>query len=167
MRSGLAMTNTSETAADVFLEMTTLDGAATGLADSITIPASGQVARFIDQVFPSLTTPFSGILRNNVRRHGHRPRRPSTDTQRAKRNPHDDKPRPRTNLPRASSSDLFFPHFVDSDGWRTQFILFSQSVGAGFWRVFALHRPERGSSRSSGVFDFALNHILNTGSVKN
>ena len=28
----------------------------------------------------------------------------------------------------AAASDLFFPHFVDSGGWTTQFILFSGST---------------------------------------
>ena len=28
-----------------------------------------------------------------------------------------------------AASDLFFPHFVDSGGWTTQFILFSGSPG--------------------------------------
>ena len=128
VRSGLAMTNTSETAADVFLEMTTLDGAATGLADSITIPASGQVARFIDQVFPSLTTPFSGILRitsaaTDIALVGLRLTLNERSETLMTTTPPSDESSP------ASSSDLFFPHFVDSDGWRTQFILFSQSVG--------------------------------------
>ncbi len=62
-RSGIALTNTSETAREVSLELTALDGTSTGVAASLDIPASGQVARLIDEIFPELTPPFSGILR--------------------------------------------------------------------------------------------------------
>ncbi len=128
IRSGLALTNTSEATTVVFLELTTLDGTATGFADSITIPASGQVARFIDEIFPSLATPFSGILRitssgtdmavvglrltTNDREEFLITTTPPSDESAA-----------------TTSADLFFPHFVDSGGWRTQFILFSGSAG--------------------------------------
>ncbi len=128
IRSGLALTNTSETATVVFLELIALDGAATGLNDSITIPASGQVARFIDEVFPSLTFPFSGILRIT-----------STATDmalvglRLTTNERNDflitTTPPSDESSSTSSTDLFFPHFVDSGGWTTQFILFSGSAG--------------------------------------
>jgi hypothetical protein len=128
IRSGLALTNTSETATVVFLELIALDGTATGLSDSITIPASGQVAQFIDEVFPSLTIPFSGILRIT-----------STATDialvglRLTTNERNDflitTTPPSDESSATSSTDLFFPHFVDSGGWTTQFILFSGSAG--------------------------------------
>ena len=128
IRSGLALTNTSVTATVVLLELTALDGTATGLIESITIPASGQVARFIDEIFGSLTTPFSGVLRIT-----------STATDmaavglRLTTNERSDflitttPPSDESSL--TSSADLFFPHFVDSGGWTTQFILFSGSAG--------------------------------------
>ncbi len=63
VRNGLALANTSGAPTTVRLELTELDGTATGSTESLTIPASGHVARFIDEFFPALTTPFSGILR--------------------------------------------------------------------------------------------------------
>ncbi len=63
VRTGLALANTSGAPTTVRLELTELDGTATGSTESLTIPASGHVARFIDEFFPALTTPFSGILR--------------------------------------------------------------------------------------------------------
>ena len=63
VRSGIALTNTSDAPTTVSLELTDLDGTATGLTESLTLPASGHVARFIDEFFPALPTPFSGILR--------------------------------------------------------------------------------------------------------
>ncbi len=63
VRSGIALTNTSDAPTTVRLELTDLDGTATGSTEPLTLPASGHVARFIDEFFPALTTPFSGILR--------------------------------------------------------------------------------------------------------
>ena len=63
LRSGIAVTNTSDAPTTVRLELTDLDGTATGPTRSLTLPASGHVPRFIDEFFPALTTPFSGLLR--------------------------------------------------------------------------------------------------------
>ena len=63
VRSGIALTNISGRDTVVSLELAALDGTATGLTESLTIPARGQVARVIDGFFPELTMPFSGIPR--------------------------------------------------------------------------------------------------------
>ena len=128
VRSGIALTNTSDAPTTVSLELTDLDGTATGLPESLTIPASGHVARFIDEFFPALTTPFSGILRiastaPDIAAVGLR----------LAINPRDDilvtTTPPADENAALTASDLFFPHFVDSGGWTTQFILFSGSTG--------------------------------------
>ena len=128
VRSGIALTNTSETATVVSLELTALDGSATGLTESLTLPASGQVARFSDEFFPTLTTPFSGILRIAS---------PTPDIAvvglRLTTNQRFDivvtTTPPAEENAAAHASDLFFPHFVDSGGWTTQFVLFSGTAG--------------------------------------
>ena len=127
VRSGIALTNTSATATVVSLELTALDGTATGATEFITIPASGQVARFIDELLPTLTPPFSGILRiastaPDIAVVGLR----MTINQRndivVTTTP------PSEENPATTASVLFFPHFADSRGWTTQFILFSGSA---------------------------------------
>ena len=128
VRSGIALSNTSETATVVSLELTPLDGSATELIPSLTLPASGQTARFIDEFFPALTTPFSGILRIAS---------PAPDIAvvglRLTTNDRSDivvtTTPPANENAAAPASDLFFPHFVDSAGWTTQFILFSGTAG--------------------------------------
>ena len=128
VRSGIALTNTSDAPTTVSLELTGLDGTATGSTESLTIPESGHIARFIDEFFPALTTPFSGILRIastgpdiaivglrlaiNQRQDILVTTTPPADENAA-----------------LTASDLFFPHFVDSGGWTTQFILFSGAPG--------------------------------------
>ncbi len=128
VRSGIALTNTSDAPTTVSLELTDLDGTATGLPESLTIPASGHIARFIDEFFPALTTPFSGILRiastaPDIAAVGLRLAiNPRHDILVTTTPPVDENAA-------AAASGLFFPHFVDSDGWTTQFILFSGSTG--------------------------------------
>ena len=128
VRSGIALTNASGAPVTLSLELTDLDGTATGLPEPLTIPASGHVARFIDEFFPALTTPFSGILRVT-----------STATDialvglRLTINARNDfvmtTTPPSDESSATNSTDLFFPHLVDSAGWTTQFILFSGSPG--------------------------------------
>ena len=128
VRSGIALTNTSGTPTTVSLELTDLDGTAAGLPEPLTIPASGHIARFIDEFFPGLPTPFSGILRiastaPNIAAVGLRLAiNPRDDILVTTTPPVDENAAP-------TASGLFFPHFVDSGGWTTQFILFSGSTG--------------------------------------
>ena len=130
VRSGIALTNTSDTPTTVSLELTDLDGTATGPTEPLTIPASGHVARFIDEFFPGLPTPFSGILRIASTA----PEIAAVGLRLAinQRNDILVTTTPPVDESAASTpSDLFFPHFVDSGGWTTQFILFSGSPGQG------------------------------------
>ena len=124
VRSGIALTNTSGTPTTVLLELTDLDGITSGPTESFTIPASGHVARFIDEFFPNLPTPFSGILRiastaPDIAAVGLRLAiNPRNDILVTTTPPVDENTA-------AAAFGLFFPHFVDSGGWTTQFILFS------------------------------------------
>ena len=128
VRSGIALTNSSGAPTTVSLELTDLDGTATGSTESLTIPASGHIARFIDEFFPALTTPFSGILRiastaPDIAAVGLRLAiNPRNDILVTTTPPVDENAAP-------AAFGLFFPHFVDSGGWTTQFILFSGSPG--------------------------------------
>ena len=128
VRTGLALANTSGAPTTVRLELTELDGTATGSTESLTIPASGHVARFIDEFFPALTTPFSGILRiasavPDIAAVGLRLAINQRDDILVTTTP------PVDENAAPTASGLFFPHFVDSGGWTTQFILFSGSQG--------------------------------------
>ena len=128
VRSSIALTNTSDAPTTVSLELTDLDGTATGSTASLTIPASGHVARFIDEFFPALTTPFSGILRIASAA----PDIAAVGLRLAINQRHDilvTTTPPVDENAAPTASDLFFPHFVDSGGWTTQFILFSGSPG--------------------------------------
>ena len=128
LRSGVAITNTSATSTTAMFELTDLDGTSTGLRASQPVPPSGHIATFVDELFPTLTTPFQGVLRIT-----------STTTNlaviglRARTNKRGDfliTTTPPSNEVRTPSSvDAYFPHIADSGGWATQFVLFSGTAG--------------------------------------
>ena len=129
IRTGLAITNAADTDNMVTLEVTGLDGAMTmGVAPvTLPLPPSGQVARFVDEIFDSLPDNFSGVLRVTstadvaivgLRLHiNDRGELKMTTTP----------PSDETGAP--TMMDRYFPHIVDSAGWSTQFILFSGTAG--------------------------------------
>jgi hypothetical protein len=132
---GLALASTTGQSAAVELELTRFDGTSTGLKTSVAIPATGQVAKFLNELFPTLTGPFQGMLRATSS---------STFTMiglRARYNERGDflitTVPPVDETQPATSTESIFPHFADSGGYTTQFILY----GAG-------GQPSAGSLRS-------------------
>lgn len=128
VQTGLAVANTTAAPATVTLELTKLDGSSTGLTGTMIVPANGQTAMFLNEVqgFASLQLPFRGVLRVSS------PASISVLGLRGRYNERNDflitTTPPINENGAASSSTLFFPHFADSGGYTTQFILFS---GAG------------------------------------
>ena len=130
IQTGIAVANTSSNAATVAVEVTRLDGSSIGLTGTLSIPANGQTAVFLNQVqgFGSLQVPFQGVLRLSSSA-------PIAVTGlRSRYNERNDfliTTTPPTNESAApSSSALFFPHIADSRGYTTQFILFSGRPGS-------------------------------------
>ena len=129
IRTGLAITNAADTANMVTLEVTDLDGnLATGVAPvTLPLPPSGQVARFLDEIFDSLPDDFSGVLRitstADVAIVGLRLRINERGELKMTTTP------PSIESDPPTTADRFFPHIVDSAGWSTQFILFSGIAG--------------------------------------
>ena len=124
--TGLAITNVGDTSNTVTLEVTHLDGSLAAAPETLTLPPSGQVARFLDQVF-SLPDNFSGVLRVTstadiaivalrLRVNENGEIKVTTLA-------------PSNEMEPPTSEDRFFAHFADSGGWSTQFILFSGSPG--------------------------------------
>ena len=137
IRTGLAITNAADTANTVTLEVTNLDGTLAAPPAPLTLPPSGQVSRFIDELFDSLPPNFSGVLRvtstAEVAIVGLRLRYNRRGELKMTTTPPSDETGPPIMM------DRFFPHIVDSAGWSTQFILFSGTAGqsaAGSLRFF-------------------------------
>ena len=125
------MVNVSNTPATVNFELTTLDGASTGLTGVIAVPAGGQSAVFLNQIqgFESLAAPFQGVLRVTTPSSGGI----SMIGLRGRYNERGDflitTTAPVLENTAATSAELLFPHFVDGAGYVTQFILFSGYAG--------------------------------------
>ncbi len=126
IRSGLAITNTAATSNTVTLEVTRLDGSLAVAPETLSLPPSGQVARFLDQIF-SLPDNFSGVLRVTsaadvamvalrLRVNENGALKMTTTS-------------PSNEMDPSTSEDRFFAHLADSGGWSTQFILFSGTAG--------------------------------------
>ena len=126
IRSGLAIANTGVTSNTVILEVTRLDGSLAVPPATLTLPPSGQIARFLDEIF-SLPDNFSGVLRvtstGEVAMVGLRLRTNEKGEIKMTTTPPSNETGPST------TADVFFPHFADSGGWSTQFILYSGTAG--------------------------------------
>jgi hypothetical protein len=127
LRSGVAFANTTSTAVTVNISLTDLTGNPLGTT-SMNLPANGQVAKFVDELFPGVGTPFKGVLRLNTsgspiavaELRGHYNQldnflmstTPPTDENAA-----------------APTTALVFPQIANGGGFTTQFILFSGALG--------------------------------------
>jgi hypothetical protein len=127
IQSGLAISNASAVTATVTLQLYKLDGTSAGSPVKLTVPVGGKVAKFADELFPSVSTPFKGILRltsdvpvsvaglrarNNERRDFLISTVPIVQ-----------------ETAQGSSAELEFPHIVDGGGYTTQFILINAVIG--------------------------------------
>ena len=126
IRSGLAITNAGATTNTVTLEVTRLDGSLAVPPATLALPPSGQIARFIDEIF-TLPDNFSGVLRvtstGDVAVVGLRLRVNERGELKVTTTA------PSNETAASTTAETFFPHIADSGGWSTQFILFSGTAG--------------------------------------
>ena len=123
IQSGIAITNTSTNAANVRLELINLSGASVSTT-TVSLPANAQLSKFLNELpgFQTLNSPIQGLLRITS---------PSPITVvglRSRTNERGDfliTTTPPISESASSTPELFFPHFVDSGGYTTQFILFT------------------------------------------
>jgi hypothetical protein len=120
------------------LEAFTLNGTPVATSQPVPLPASGQRVGFLSDFFPNIPKPFQGVLRAST---------PgatiSVVALRSRYNERGDflitttPPTVETSVP--STAARSFPHFVNGEGWTTQFVLFSGTTGqtaAGNVRFF-------------------------------
>jgi hypothetical protein len=130
IRSGLAISNASATPALVNIEYLDFDGISNPLSTSITIPPTGQTAKFLDEFpgFENLHPPYKGVLRITGPPIG-------ILGLRARYNERGDFLFSAT--PPVAESDLtsyeerIFAHVPDGGGLTTQFVLFGGSITKG------------------------------------
>lgn len=128
IQTGMAISNPDASNVSVNFELTNLDGTSTGITGSTTVPATGQVAMFLNQIpgFSALPASFKGILRisgANVFVTGLRGRyNERGDFLITTTAPVDETAPP-------STSEYVFPQLADGGGYTTQIILFSGTAG--------------------------------------
>jgi len=129
IQSGLAIANIGNNSTTVNLALMQLDGTSTGLSASISIAASGQVAKFLGEFFPTLPSSFKGILRvstiDSIALVGLRGRYNERGDFLITTVP------PANEATPAPAGPVVFPHIADSGGYTTQFVLFGSTGLAG------------------------------------
>ena len=130
IQTGVAIVNPATAEIEVTFELLTRDGGSTRLNGSVTVPANGQIARFLNQIqgLESLATPFEGVLRIST----NAPGGISVVGLRSRLNERGDFLITTTTIVDEAApdvtDDLFFPHLADGDGYTTQFIQLSGST---------------------------------------
>jgi hypothetical protein len=130
INSGIAVANTSSAAGNVTFDVTDLTGGSiSGIAPvTISLAANGQTAKFLSDIFPSLPSPFKGILRITTTSAGL-----SVVGLRTRINERDDfliTTTPPSNESRTTTmAPMFFPQVADGGGYTTEFVVFSGSPG--------------------------------------
>jgi hypothetical protein len=128
IQTGFAIANTTNVASTVTLELFTLQGAAVGASVTRALPASGQLVGYLSDFFPNLAQPFQGVLRVTTTASA-----VSVVALRQRFNQRGDylvttTPPTLENAPQGAGMRSF-PHFVNGDGYTTQFILYSGTAG--------------------------------------
>lgn len=125
IQTGIAIANGGATPNNVTLELFQLDGSPAAVSIPLTIPANGQIAKFLHELFPaSWTLPFQGVLRVNSSSGAI-----SVIGLRGRYNERDEflvtTMHAANEGAAPSGTDLSFPHLATGGGFTTQFVLFS------------------------------------------
>jgi hypothetical protein len=135
MQTGVAIANPASNAVDVQYQLIPSNATAAAQSGSISIPANGQVALFVNQL-PGITaslTPFQGTLRIEATGGGAASPAVAVMGLRARINERSDFLITATDGVRAAMtvpSELFIPYFAIGAGYGVQFVMFSRSAAA-------------------------------------
>jgi hypothetical protein len=125
--TGIAVANTSPSAAALTLDLTDLNGSPVATT-IISLPAFGQTSQFFSTLFTQLPNPFKGVLRVTTNSSGI-----SIVGVRTHVNERNDflvtTIPPSNEAAPATSSELLFPDLANGGGYTSQFIVFSGTAG--------------------------------------
>ncbi len=127
IRTGLAIANTTDEESTVTLEITRPDGSLVRPIATLTLPPLGQSARMLDKIVDVPDDFTSGLLRVSATGEV------AVTALRIRINERGElkvaATAPSNEIAPATSDDRFFARLADSDGWTTELILFSGTVG--------------------------------------
>jgi hypothetical protein len=125
VQTGLAISNPSESRIAVQLDVLELDGTYAGSSTHVEIAPGGHIAKFANEFFPQLRSPFKGIIKISA------PSPIAVSGLRGRYNERGDL-LVTTTPPHIDGSalqtEISFPHFVAGGGYFTQLILLSTGV---------------------------------------
>jgi hypothetical protein len=138
-RTGVALANPTAAPVVATLEFTQDDQVITGpVTQTVTIPANGQVARFVNELIPDLPTTFTGMLRitsstplTAIGLRGTVNERNNFLI---------------TTFPSliegadSANGQLFFPHIVQGNGFTTEFVVFGRDQNDSFGEVIFISK---------------------------
>jgi hypothetical protein len=127
IQTGVAIANPWSFPVNVNLEIAALDGSIPSQPVSITIPAGGQIARFINELFPDLPSAFQGICRVAGTSSIHLVSLRGRYNERREFLMSTTPPWDESTVP--SSLEMVFPHIVGGGGYSTQFVVFGTAPG--------------------------------------
>lgn len=145
IQTGLAVANLSTSATTVTVELTRLDGTSTGLTGTLSVPASGKAATFLNQItgLETLQSPFQGVMRvsssASITVTGLRGRYNERGDFLITTTP------PVDESAATTTSSRFFPQIADSGGYTTQFIMFSGQSGQSSSATMSLRSSTGGA----------------------
>jgi hypothetical protein len=127
-QTGISVVNPSPNPTLVNLDLTESDGTTTTLSGSVTIPAGGQIARFLSELIPNLPDTFKGVVRISAATPISAVGLRFTFNERGDYL--------MTTMPTASETvdasggQEFFPHIVEGGGYSTEVVIFNRAAGA-------------------------------------
>jgi hypothetical protein len=130
VRTGVAIANPSASPVVVNLTLSRLDGSAPLAQASLTIPAAGQVAKFIHELLPGLPAEFRGVLRMTAASPV------AVSGLRSRYNERGDfliTTTPPWNEQTPARAELIFPHIPSGGGYSTQLVLIGPSGAGELW----------------------------------
>jgi hypothetical protein len=139
--SGVAITNPSGSPVTVSVQAAGMNGISTLPALSLTLPPNGQLAQFVNQLFPSLVVPFHGFLKftatGPIAITGLRTRYNARNDFLITTTPaRDDNALSSSGL---TGSGLVFPDVVSGGGYTTELIIYGGSAATGTLWLGALN----------------------------
>jgi hypothetical protein len=148
VQTGVAVANPSSSPAIVTVELAGADGTPTGMSKSVTLPGNGQMAPFINGLFPELTGIFRGVIRvtstTPVHVSGTRGRFNERGEFLAITMP------AWNEAESSSSSESIVPYVAGGEDYSTQLILFTVSPSLGAKGELAILTPT-GKTDTSGL----------------
>jgi len=131
IQSGVAIANPGAAPVTVNLALTKMDGSTVGPAATVTIPAGGQIAKFVKELFPSSPNNFRGFITVTATspvgvvglrmRYNERGDFLITPTP------------PRNDSLIYTDSDIVLPVVVSGSGYSSQFVIFGQGGSGGLY----------------------------------